>query len=274
MRRIILGVTVVACAAAAVPAAASSSTTSSTSALKGFVCQTAAEPAQRAMSVKAVMGHIDGTAKLEMRFQLLKHVKRHGPSATVSGRGLNTWLTPPKPKPGAETLGSRPGDTWIVKKPVVGLAAPAYYRFNVAFRWLDSNGVVISQASHHSQVCFEPQLMPDLKVKKAWASSRSPGGYVVVVGNSGASASTGFTVVITSAVSGVPLAQLTSPSPPLAAHTQATVPLAGAACTPGEQLDITVTPTDPMDDANPSDDTAAATCPAATTAPARTHRGR
>lgn len=266
MRRLVLGVLVVLCAGAVVPAAALAS--ASGVKLKSFICQTAASPAQRAMSITAVMQHVDGTAKLQMRFQLLKRVKRHGPTVSVAGRGLRSWLTPSDP-----TLGSRAGDTWIVKHPVVGLAAPAYYRFKVAFRWLDAGGNVIAQGSHHSPICFQPQLMPDLKVARAWASPAAPGRYGAVVVNSGATASSQFTVAVT-APDGTVLAQPAKPFASLAPHAQLTVSLQGAACTTGEQLEITLTPTDTMDDANPSDDTVTASCHTGTAASFSGRRGR
>ena len=109
--------------------------------LASFVCQTGLDPASRAISVTAVMRPVTGTEKMSMRFQLLKRAKRWSRPVALTGTDLNSWLTPKNP-----TLGSRPGDRWVVKHPVVDLAGPDFYRFKVAFRWIDASGHVIGKA--------------------------------------------------------------------------------------------------------------------------------
>lgn len=272
MKRFVLGVMVVLGGAAALPFGASASTPPTTapaaaSKLKGFVCQTATTPAQRAMSVTAVMGHLDGTAKLQMRFQLVKRAKRHGMWAPVTGPGLKSWISPKDP-----TLGTRTGDTWIVKHPVVNLTAPAYYRIKVGFRWLDSQGQVIATAYRHSPVCFQPQLQPDLKVVKAWANPVQAGSYGAKVQDASQTRSTGYTFDVTRA-DGTSLLAHPEWFPPIRAEATKTISVSGASCDPGEPLEITVEP-DNMDDADPANDTLDAACPSAAASPARADRGR
>jgi hypothetical protein len=268
MKRFVVGVMVVVGCVGAVPTVAQASTGS----IKGFVCQTGEMPAQRAMSITAVMRPVPDTAKLTMRFQLLRRTHRHGVSTTVSGPGLKSWLTPKDP-----TLGTRPGDTWIVKHPVVELAAPAYYRFKVTFRWLGSSGQVLAQTSHRSKLCFEPQLEPDLKMVKGWAVAGSPGQYGAAIRNVGASLSSSFTVEVSDPEKTSPLAT-SQVQRPLAANTPANKPwlvsLSGAACIPGDPLNVTVIPGS-EDDSNMADDTYQTTCPQptpASTALKRKHR--
>src|SRR5947209_3196826 len=110
--------------------------------LRNFICQQALDPASRATSIKAVMRPVPGTMKLAMRFELLKRVRRAGRAVSLSGPRLKSWIAP-KPSNGP-AFGSQPGDIWVVKHPVVDLAAPSYYQFRVAFRWFDGAGKVIA----------------------------------------------------------------------------------------------------------------------------------
>jgi len=126
----------VAGAAAATAVALGSATASGASAppprdqLRSFVCQKALDPPTRAVSIQGVMRPVTGTAKMQMRFDLMRKTKTGAAFKVVRGHFLGSWLTPDNP-----TLGQRPGDVWIVNHPVVGLPAPATYRFRVSFRW-------------------------------------------------------------------------------------------------------------------------------------------
>jgi hypothetical protein len=262
MKRFVLA-SLVLLGSAVAPAAAHASASN----LKGFVCQTASSPGQRAMSITAVMRPIPGTAKMAMRFKLLERGKRYGPTTSVAGTGLKSWLTPKDP-----TLGSRPGDEWIVKHPVVDLAAPAYYRFRITFRWLDSGGGTVGQRTRQTPICFQPQLEPDLKVTQGWASPSTPGVYSAVIRNAGATASSEFNVDVSSTDGS--LAHSEMPLASLAPHTGRMVKLTGKPCTAGEPLMITVIPEDAMDDSSSSDNMVTATCPAPAAAPAVARHGR
>src|SRR5437588_3581577 len=103
--------------------------------LRSFTCQKAVDPPARAISIQAVMRPVRGTAKMQMRFQLMRRTKLGAPFRVVRGPLLGSWISPQNP-----SLGQRPGDVWIVNHPVVDLPAPATYRFRVTFRWTDANG--------------------------------------------------------------------------------------------------------------------------------------
>lgn len=152
--------------------------------LASFVCQTGLDPASRAISITAVMRPVTGTAKMSMRFQLLKRTKRWSRPVALTGTDLNSWLTPKNP-----TLGSRPGDRWVVKHPVVDLAGPDFYRFKVAFRWIDASGHVIGKALRNSAMCFQPERRADLEIVgiKVTPLTGDPGfdGYLAQVRNTG-----------------------------------------------------------------------------------------
>jgi hypothetical protein len=208
------------------------------------------------MSITAVMRRIPGTARFAMKFQLLRRTKRHSRAVSVSGGGLKSWLAPDNP-----TLGSRNGDTWVVKHPVTGVAAPAYYRFKVTFRWLNSRGRVIGHTDRLGPTCFQPQRQPDLAVIGGWSSTLHPGHYAARVQNRGATKSSPFNLEV-AASNGTVLASSLTALPGLGAHQQETVMLQGAPCTPGQTLNITVNPTDPATDYDMADNTFSMTCPA------------
>lgn len=119
-------------------------------ALRGFFCQAAANPRNRAIEVTAVMRPLPATRRMQMRFVLLRRSAWRAPFLPVRGRGLNIWLNPADP-----TLGQRAGDTWVLNKPVVNLPAPAAYRLRVSFRWLGAGGV-IGTATRLSPICHQP----------------------------------------------------------------------------------------------------------------------
>jgi hypothetical protein len=96
------------------------------------------------------MRPVTGTAKMQMRFDLMRRNKPGGTFHLVRGRLLGSWVTPQNP-----SLGERPGDMWIVNHPVVDLPAPATYRFRVSFRWLGSSGQQLSADVQSSSNCFQ-----------------------------------------------------------------------------------------------------------------------
>jgi hypothetical protein len=266
MKRFVLGVMVVLSGSAALPIGAAASATTSPATLRSYVCQTAKMSAQRAMSITAVMGHVDGTAKLQMRFQLVRRSKRHGAWTTVTGPGLKSWISPKDP-----TLGTRTGDTWIVKHPVVGLAAPDYYRIKVSFRWLDSQGQVISSAYRQSRVCFQPQLQPDLTLTEAGESSTHPGTYWARIKNIGPSSSSHYTVQVAAGDQTLAQSNVLAPIPPRAGVK--TIWLTGQPCSSGE-INVSLTPKPMTNDASMADNMLTVPCPSTAAAPARARRGR
>lgn len=227
--------------------------------LTSFVCQTALDPAARAISITAVMRPITGTEKMSMRFQLLKRAKRRGRPVALAGTDLNTWLTPKNP-----TLGSRPGDRWVVKHPVVDLAGPDFYRFKVAFRWIDASDHVLGKTTRTSAMCFQPERRPDLEVAQIQVAPapQHPGQdlYLATIRNVGKTISEPFTIQFSGGSSP------TSPpksSGPLRAHQAANVRFLEPPCSASAPATITVYPQNPVDDANPNNNSAKTTCPGA-----------
>lgn len=120
-------------------------------ALEDFVCTPARNQLNRVIEITAVMRPVRGTQRMELRFVLQRRWYGRIRFSPVHGRGLGSWLTPQRP-----TLGQIPSDVWVFNKPVVNLAGPAVYRFQVTFRWLGRRGVVGNQTLL-SPPCTQPR---------------------------------------------------------------------------------------------------------------------
>ena len=257
IRRLLLAALPVLCAGLVAPAIAAADSSSSAALLRDFVCLRARDPAQREISVEAVMRPVGGTLRMALRFQLLRQTKGTGPFRTVTGRNLGSWVTPDNP-----TLGQRPGDVWNVNHPVLDLDGPATYRLRVTFRWTGVGGRVLDTAVQMSPKCYEPELRPDLLVQSIRVHSirgnAKQDRYVAEIRNDGGSAAGPFDVVFSP---GGPYPAQTVPVSVLGAHASIYETFVGPVCS---AADPTVTIDDPLvtDDLNPANNTLIATCPA------------
>lgn len=263
-RFLLAGSIVVALSLAAATTASAGSAASHVS-LDQFVCQPALEPAQREISIQAVMHPVAGTKRIAMRFELLKRTRPRGPVTEVNGRGLGNWTTPSKP-----TLGQRAKDTWRVDHPVIGLAAPAFYRLRVTFRWTGSLGKVLAMVQRDSRTCAQPDLRPDLLVQSITVepvpNKPARDEYIALIRNRGASAAGPFDVLF--APGGANSVQTRSVAL-LGAHSRRAVAFTGPACTAASAPTVTVDPNDQVDDLDRANNSLTATCP--TTAVAALH---
>ncbi len=225
--------------------------------LRSPVCLRALDPGARTVGITAVMRPLRGTRKLAMRFQL--EGRRPGSRfATIKGGDLGTWISPSDP-----TLGQQPGDTWIVNKQVVDLAAPASYRFQVALRWLGAGNRVLGTASLRSPSCWQAELRPDLAVDSivvsADPSNPNRDRYVVTIHNRGATGVGAFQVQFAPGGTAAPvLRTLTG----LAAHTIVRTAFRGPLCNAAIPSTVTVDPNQLIDDFNRANNSLTATCPA------------
>lgn len=119
----------------------------------------------------------DGAERLQMRFTLLQRTSEDRRWRRVDTPGWESWVT------------SDPGVAgYRFSREVVRLAAPAAYRTVVRFRWLDADGEVLARRRARSRVCRQPDLRPNLRVRKVKVRRGSDPGerrYVVVVVNDG-----------------------------------------------------------------------------------------
>lgn len=256
MSRVRQAVAAGACLAAATcGSAAAAAATPPRDQLRSFVCQKALDPPARGVSIQAVMRPLRGTAKMQIRFDLLRQFRPGGRFKPVRGHGLGSWTTPANP-----TLGQRAADIWIVNHPVVNLAAPATYRYRVGFRWLGSSGQRLGSAVLSSPNCYQPELRANLLVRSLSVSPLASGqvAYTAVIANRGLTGAGPAEVDFT---------------PGRGATQSVTIPAVGArsttrhrflapACMPGSMLTVTVDPSHAVDEYNFADNTLTVACPA------------
>ena len=90
------------------------------------------------------MTAVPGTAKMEMRIDVLERQPSETAFHAVTAAGLGVWRTA---APGVKT--------YKYLKQVTNLAAPAYYRGAVRFRWLNSRGKLIKSAELRTARCLQ-----------------------------------------------------------------------------------------------------------------------
>jgi CARDB len=223
--------------------------------LRSFVCQKALDPPTRAVSIQAVMRPVTGTSKMQMRFDLMRKTKSAAAFKVVRGHFLGSWLSPDNP-----TLGQRSGDVWIVNHPVVGLPAPATYRFRVSFRWIGSTGQQLSSAVLTSSTCYQPELRADLVVRSLTVTPLASGksAYVAEIGNRGLTAAGPVEVDLAGADPATQAQTLASVGPKSSARERFVAP----ACTAGSDLTVTVDPSHTIDEYDFANNVFTMPCPA------------
>jgi hypothetical protein len=107
-------------------------------------CVTAATQAKRAATFSGEMTAIPGSAKMEMRIDVLEREPSEAGFHVVSAEGLGVWRSA---APGVKTF------KYI--KQVTNLAAPAYYRGAVHFRWLSAKGKLVRTDELRTPRCLQ-----------------------------------------------------------------------------------------------------------------------
>lgn len=225
-------------------------------ALQGFSCRNGLNPVNRSMGVTAVMRPVTGTWHMAVRFELLA---TRGPSSAarvVHGGDLGVWIDPHNP-----TLGQLPGDVWNLRKTVIGLGAPASYRFQVAFRWQDSTGQVLGSAIRYTRRCTERELRPDLVVRSISVSpaDSSHDLYAAVIANQGNSGAGPFEVLF---APGDGSATTTRTISYLAPHSSRMETFLGPPCSASTAPTVTADAAMQVDDLNRANNAMTVSCPA------------
>ena len=246
-------------------AATVSDATAPRSQLTTFACQTALAPADRSISVRAVMRPLPNTQRMQMRFELLSKLTPTAAVQSVPGTGLGVWISPPNP-----TLGQLPRDVWVVKDfRVADLPAPRTYRYQVSFRWFRSGGRVTIR-KRLSPRCTQPELRPDLVVGSI-AVQPIPGKpakdqYMAAIENQGRTAAGMFTVTFAPGGGAV---TLTKTLVHLAAGATREVTFVGPACTASTAPTIVADPNETVDEPSYANNSLSVlpVCPPLTIAP-------
>ncbi len=253
MKRLSIAVVLALAGAAGFAAAAESPRAT----LIGFQCQQASAPAGRGIEITAVMRPLSGTKAMRLRFELLTRPRSATRYTVVTGQDLGRWFAPTNPP----TLGQRPGDKWVFKKPVVDLSAPASYRFRVDFRWLGTHARVLGTETRYSPVC--EQAASDLLVKsiavRAVANKPNLNRFAAVIGNDGNAGAGPFAVEFTDA----PASPKTRTVSYLRPGDTVRESFVGPKCTSGAAT-VTVDPADQTDDYNRANNAMTAVCSGST----------
>lgn len=253
VRRSIAPVTVVAALVFAGAAAASAPR----SQLTGFACQHGLDPANRTVSVQAVMRPRAGTRHLAVRFSLIE--RRSGaPAQNVHAGDLGSWVTPEN-----ATMGQRPGDVWRVDKSVLNLDAPATYQYKVTFHWIGAGGRVLGSAVRTTRLCRERELRPDLLVKTIAvtpvAGHPAEDSYTATIANRGLTGAGPFEVLF---VGGDGTTATPKTISFLGAGQHREVSFTGPACAMAGPPTVTADAADQVDDYNRANNQLTASCPA------------
>jgi len=250
-------------------AAAAMATTPPRADLAQFACHKALDPANRSVSIQAVMRPLNGTRRLAVRFDLRQSTPSSATVAAVHATGLGTWITPITP-----TLGQLPGDVWRLNKDVLNLDAPATYQFRVTYRWTGAHGKVLGTATRFSRTCRQKELRPDLAVQAITVSAVTGHPeedlYTAAIADQGLTGAGPFEVLFAPGDASAPITRTVSL---LHAGEMRQLSFVGPACDPASPPTVTVDATSVVDDFNRANNVMTAVCPAVTTTtPAR--RGR
>jgi hypothetical protein len=108
-------------------------------------CVTSPEQAERTATFAGEMLAVPGTAKMEMRIEVLERQPKELLFHAVTAPGLGVWRVA---APGVKT--------YRYLKEVTNLSAPASYRAAVRFRWLGAKGKLIRAQELRTPRCLQP----------------------------------------------------------------------------------------------------------------------
>jgi hypothetical protein len=213
-------------------------------------CHVAADLLDRYATFAAQMVATPTTQQMALRLQLYEHTPGTTGYRLVTGvPGFGVWET------SAAGIG-----IFNYSQEVTSLTAPASFRVQVGYRWLDGARHVIKRATRTTVACAQPAQLPDLV---AGALSISPGGapgtstYTLAVRNDGsAPAVGGFEVGLS--VDGVALAE--QPVAGLSAGARTIVVFSGPSCRSGGSLQIVVDPEGMIQESTDADNTRTVAC--------------
>jgi hypothetical protein len=141
-----MGASAAAAAQSAQPGAASARPSASATLEQ---CVTAIAQPERSATFAGEMTAIPGSARLEMRIDVLERLPEEALFHAVSAPGLGVWR------------GSVAGvKVYRYLKQVTNLSAPAFYRAAVRFRWLSARGRLMKSAELRTATCEQPAPPP------------------------------------------------------------------------------------------------------------------
>ncbi len=113
-------------------------------------CQTSNQQAERSATFAGEMSTIAGSARMEMRIDLLERLPGEETFHLVAAPGLSVWRS------------SDPGvKVFKYIKQVTDLSAPAFYRASVRFRWLNGRSRLMKVQEVRTTQCEQPAPAPE-----------------------------------------------------------------------------------------------------------------
>ncbi|HEY7831730.1 MAG TPA: hypothetical protein VIC06_14300 [Solirubrobacteraceae bacterium] len=112
-------------------------------------CTPSVNQAERSATFVAQMTAVQGTQHMAMRIEVQERTPPDETFHTIVAPGLGMWRS------------SEPGvKVYKYVKELTNLAAPAAFRVQVHYRWLDNRGRVIKRAERRSPACLQPVDIP------------------------------------------------------------------------------------------------------------------
>jgi hypothetical protein len=108
-------------------------------------CLTSTEQSERSATFQGEMTAIPGSAKMEMRVDVLERSPRELAYRNIAAPGLGAWRAA---APGVKV--------YKYLKQVTNLSAPAAYRAAIRFRWLNAKGKLIKAMELRTPKCLQP----------------------------------------------------------------------------------------------------------------------
>jgi hypothetical protein len=112
-------------------------------------CTPSVSQTERSATFAAQMAAVTGTQRMSMQIEMQERSPTDPVFHTIVAPGLGVW---------------RQSETGVkiykYVKQVSNLAAPAVFRAQVHYRWLDNQGRTIKRAQRHTPVCVQPVDIP------------------------------------------------------------------------------------------------------------------
>jgi len=214
-------------------------------------CERGPTDLDRAAVFEGQMRALRRTARMQMRFTL----QARGPDTTrwsaVAAPGFGSWVS------------SAAGTSrYVYTKRVEGLLAPAEYRVQLRFRWLNAAGRSIATTRRSSRLCRQPDPRPNLVVSSlAVRPTARPDRYryVAFVGNTGRSAADASQLRVAFGGLALPLAAVDALQPGEGIE----VAVTGPACAEGAPVDADADAGEAVDERDEADNRFTRLCPPA-----------
>jgi hypothetical protein len=212
-------------------------------------CERASAQAARAGVFEGRMRALPGTSRMQMRFTLQARTPDRPRWSAVTVPGFGTWAT-------AAAGTAR----YSYTKRVEGLLAPAAYRVQVRFRWLDARGRVLAAARASSPPCRQPDPRANLVVRSIGigpAADPSRRRYLVLVRNTGRAAAEPSSLAVSVAGRPLPAASVAGLHP----REATLVTVEGPACAGGDLIEAEADAEEAVDESDEDDNRFSRLCP-------------